>query len=92
MFQFAKMIKLSTHKIVMKLSKIWVIPDPGVKTAPDPESGIRNTATSQFQYCIVHRTDLMFDCRPSFTNLAKFSAIIVVPMVAFYYVTFGPSW
>jgi hypothetical protein len=34
----------------------------------------------------------MFDCRPSFTNLAKFSAIIVVPMVAFYYVTFGPAW
>ncbi len=36
--------ELLTHKIVTKLSKIWVwdpgsgIPDPGVKKAPDPRS------------------------------------------------------
>jgi hypothetical protein len=47
---FQRIIELFTQKIVTKLSKIWVwdpgsgknlfrIPDPGVKRAPDPESG-----------------------------------------------------
>ncbi len=40
-----KILELFIQKIVTKLSKIWVwdpgsgIPDPGVKTAPDPGSG-----------------------------------------------------
>ncbi len=50
---FQRIIELFTKKIVTKLSKIWVwdpgsgknlfrifrIPDPGVKKAPDPGSG-----------------------------------------------------
>jgi hypothetical protein len=54
---FQRIIKLFTQKIVNKLSKIWIwdpgsgknlflIPDPGIKKAPDPGSRIRirNTA------------------------------------------------
>jgi hypothetical protein len=47
---FKRIKELFTQKIVNKLSKIWVwdpgsgknlfrIPDPGIKKAPDPESG-----------------------------------------------------
>jgi hypothetical protein len=42
---FQRIIVVFTHKIVTKLSKIWVrdpasgIPDPAVKKAPDPGSG-----------------------------------------------------
>jgi hypothetical protein len=59
---FQRIIELFTQKIVTKLSKLWIwdpgsgknlfrIPDPGVKTAPDPGSQIpdriRNTAYKQ---------------------------------------------
>ncbi len=51
---FPRIIEVFTQKIVTKPSKIWVwdpgsgkklfrIPDPGVKKAPDPGSRIRNT-------------------------------------------------
>ncbi len=56
---FQRILEVFTQKIVTKLSKIWVwdpgswTPDPGVKKAPDPRSGIRNTAFNQrtFKRC-----------------------------------------
>jgi hypothetical protein len=54
---FQRIIELFTQKIVTKLSKIWIwdpgseknlfrIPDPGVKTAPEPGS-----ATLELSVC-----------------------------------------
>jgi hypothetical protein len=63
--QFSKIIELSTHKIVTKLSKIWVwdpgsgknlfrIPDSGVKKAPDPRSATLSKSDSSIQQAAVH--------------------------------------
>ncbi len=78
--KFGSIFQLFTQKIVTKLSKIWVwdpgseirdpeknlfrIPDPGVKKAPDPESGSGTlTKTCDFVFCSVGNSGILSEFR-----------------------------